>query len=71
VEAKPNGSGDDDDDLKLAACDLPNKELSRKWYLFVGVVSFGSRVCGEDIPVAYTRVSAYLEWIAYVTGRHG
>ncbi|ODN01679.1 Chymotrypsin BI [Orchesella cincta] len=71
VDARPNGSSDDDDDLKnQPACDRP-KELSKKWYVLVGVVSFGTKVCGEDIPVAYSRVSAYLEWIAYVTGRHG
>lgn len=70
VDAKPNGSGDEDVKSDLAGCDKP-KELSRNWYVLVGVVSFGTRVCGEEIPVAYTRVSGYLEWIAYVTGRHG
>ncbi len=71
VEAKPNGSNDDDLKNQAVACDKP-KELARKWYVLVGVVSFGTTVCGEDIPVAYTRVtSGYLEWIAYVTGRHG
>lgn len=70
VEAKPNGSNDGDKKIE-PVCDSPIKELPRKWYVFVGIVSFGAQVCGDPIPVAYTRVAGHLEWIAYVTGRHG
>jgi len=42
-----------------------------KWYVQVGIVSGGASVCGKSTPVVYTRITAYLEWIFYMTGRHG
>ena len=32
------------------------------WYQ-TGIVSFGSNRCGIGQPAAYTKVSAYIEWI--------
>lgn len=32
------------------------------WYL-AGVSSFGSKVCNSSIPVVYTNISAYVDWI--------
>lgn len=32
------------------------------WYQ-VGIVSFGTRYCGQGTPGVYTRVAAFLEWI--------
>lgn len=32
-------------------------------YVQVGLVSYGSNVCGNEIPVIYTRVSEFVEWI--------
>ena len=33
------------------------------WYQ-VGIVSYGSRKCGIGIPGVYTKISAFLPWIA-------
>jgi len=72
VNAKANGSGVSVKNpfAKDTACQRP-KDSNEKWYVLVGVLSFGSTVCGTETPVVYTRVTAYLQWIAYVTGRHG
>ncbi|KFB41615.1 AGAP013487-PA-like protein [Anopheles sinensis] len=32
------------------------------WYL-AGVSSFGAKVCNSDIPIVYTNISAYVDWI--------
>ena len=32
------------------------------WYQ-TGIVSFGSKKCGNEQPGVYTKVSAYLDWI--------
>ena len=32
------------------------------WYL-VGLVSFGTKDCGNSVPGVYTRVAGYLDWI--------
>ena len=29
----------------------------------VGLVSFGSRICGNRIPGVYTKISSFLNWI--------
>ena len=29
----------------------------------VGIVSFGSRICGKRIPGVYTKISSFLNWI--------
>ena len=29
----------------------------------VGLVSFGSRICGKRIPGVYTNISSFLDWI--------
>ena len=29
----------------------------------VGLVSFGSRICGNRIPGVYTNISSFLDWI--------
>jgi hypothetical protein len=72
VNAKANGNGST---VKQpfqsdTACQRP-KDYDEQWYVLVGVLSFGSTVCGTEVPVVYTRVTAYLQWIAYITGRHG
>ena len=38
------------------------KDNTQPWYL-LGIVSFGSRECGNGHPAVYTRVSAYRTWI--------
>lgn len=69
VNARQNG-GDSIKQPHDTACQRP-KDSNEKWYVQVGVLSFGSRVCGQKTPVAYTRITAYLQWIAYITGKHG
>ena len=32
-------------------------------YYQIGIVSFGLKNCGSDIPAVYTRVTNYLPWI--------
>lgn len=29
----------------------------------MGIVSFGSHICGDGNPAVYTRVTAYINWI--------
>jgi len=70
VNAKPNGEGDVTKQHRDTACQRP-KDSTSKWYVQVGVLSFGSQVCGHSSPVAFTRVTAYSQWIAYIIGRHG
>ena len=45
----------------LSRSDISASAL-RSWYL-MGVVSFGSRTCGNGKPGIYTRVSHYVGWI--------
>ncbi len=34
------------------------------WYQ-VGIVSFGTLICGEGQPGVYTRVAPFMEWIEH------
>merc|ERR1719341_1867637 len=38
------------------------KDKNTPWYL-VGIVSFGSRNCGNGRPGIYTRVTSFIPWI--------
>jgi len=62
--------------VKILAMEIPEVHMSicplvyRKgnqegepWYQ-VGIVSFGTMECGIGSPGIYTRVTAYLDWIA-------
>ncbi|KAH8370968.1 hypothetical protein KR093_005705, partial [Drosophila rubida] len=37
----------------------------RQRFVEFGVVSFGSRNCGDGSPGVYTKVDSYIPWIAY------
>lgn len=39
------------------------------FYMQVGIVSFGSTTCERGYPVAFTRVTAFLDYISQVTGK--
>lgn len=32
-------------------------------YILIGLVSYGTRTCGIDVPAVYTRVTAFMEMI--------
>ena len=36
---------------------------SGRTYFQIGIVSFGTSVCGVGLPGVYTKVSAFLPWI--------
>ena len=57
---KDSCKGDSGGGLLLS--DIRGDEVSPPWYL-IGVVSFGSKYCGNGKPGVYTRVSHYKEWI--------
>jgi len=38
------------------------------WYL-IGVVSYGTRVCGVGKPGVYTRVTSFIPWIQQIVGK--
>jgi len=40
----------------------PNNDHDDPWFL-IGLVSFGTRVCGRGKPGIYTRVESYVPWI--------
>jgi len=40
----------------------PNNDHDDPWFL-LGVVSFGTRVCGRGKPGIFTRVEAFVPWI--------
>ena len=33
------------------------------WYQ-LGIISFGSKKCGQGVPGVFTKVTSYLDWIA-------
>ena len=40
----------------------PDKSQNKRWEV-VGIVSYGSVLCGDGKPGVYTRVSQFLQWI--------
>ena len=32
-------------------------------YYQVGIVSYGTKICGQGVPGVYTRVTSFLDWI--------
>jgi len=45
------------------------RKASRPWYL-LGIVSSGSKFCGDGSPGIYTRVSHFIPWIIEQVGRN-
>jgi secreted trypsin-like serine protease len=42
---------------------LVTRKKSGDWYQ-IGIVSFGTRICGRGSPGVYTRVTSFIHWIA-------
>ena len=42
---------------------LKNSSNEIKRYKLVGIVSYGTGLCGKGKPAVYARVAAYLDWI--------
>lgn len=38
------------------------KSLETHWFL-EGIVSFGPKYCGTNVPGVYTKVAKYMDWI--------
>ncbi|XP_041969294.1 serine protease 7-like [Aricia agestis] len=46
-----------------------SEDYKVNWFIY-GVTSFGARICGEEgLPGAYTRVTAYMDWIRETVSR--
>lgn len=59
-DGKDSCKGDSGGGLLLSG--VRSDEASKPWYL-IGIVSFGSKICGNGKPGVYTRVSYYTDWI--------
>ena len=42
---------------------LVSRETSDNPWTQIGIVSYGSKQCGDGSPGVYTRVDGYLDWI--------
>lgn len=45
------------------------EDTSDPYYTIVGIVSFGTHTCERGYPVAFTRVTAFLDYITTITGK--
>jgi len=41
----------------------------KEYFMQVGIVSFGGNSCERGIPVGFTRVTAFLDYISEMTGK--
>lgn len=45
-------------------------DSSNSMYYILGITSFGSNVCGGNIPTIFMKISEYVNWIEEIIWHH-
>lgn len=63
-----NICGDAKDRKGTCGGDSGGPLVSRTAGYLIGITSFGGKTCEKGIPIAFTRVEAYIDWLSLKTG---